>query len=71
MNHVILIFAHLGQSIPELENLNLSTLCRKHMQNLKYAPRVADVTANETEQQQEESKQEVDGLVNLQPILGH
>ncbi|KAE8421358.1 hypothetical protein BDV36DRAFT_292285 [Aspergillus pseudocaelatus] len=62
------IFAHLDQSTPELENLNLSTLCGNHMQNFQYAPRVAHVGSNETEQQQDEGKEEVDGLVNLQPI---
>ncbi|KAE8140820.1 hypothetical protein BDV38DRAFT_279793 [Aspergillus pseudotamarii] len=62
------IVPHLDQSMPELENLNLSTLCGKHLQNFEYAPSVAPVGSNTTEQQQEEAKLEVDGLVNLQLV---
>ncbi|KAB8211894.1 hypothetical protein BDV34DRAFT_184428 [Aspergillus parasiticus] len=61
------IFSHLDQSMSRLENLSLSNLSGKHMQNMNYAPRTAHQHPNETAQE-EQGGQEVDGLVNLQPI---
>jgi hypothetical protein len=62
------IFSHLDQSMPRLENLSLSNLYGKHMQNPKHALRVAHLDSNDREQEEEEGEQEVDGMVNLQPI---
>ncbi|PIG82869.1 hypothetical protein AARAC_003153 [Aspergillus arachidicola] len=61
------IFSHLDQSMSRLENLSLSNLSGKHMQNMNYAPRTAHQHPNETAQEEQDG-QEVDGLVNLQPI---
>ncbi|KAB8076119.1 hypothetical protein BDV29DRAFT_170807 [Aspergillus leporis] len=62
------IFSHLDQSMPRLENLSLSNLYGKHMQNPKHASRVAHLDSNDEEEEEEEDEQEVDGMVNLQPI---
>lgn len=62
------IFSHLEQSMPRLENLSFSNLYGKHMQDPRHAPRVAHPGSNDEEQKEEGGQQEVDGMVNLQPI---
>ncbi|PLB53589.1 hypothetical protein P170DRAFT_451648 [Aspergillus steynii IBT 23096] len=58
------IFYHLCQSMPRLDSLSLSNLNGKHMQNPKHASR----GMNDQTQEEEDEEQEVDGIVNLQPI---
>lgn len=58
------IFSHLEQSMPRLENVNFSGLYGKHMQDLKHAKaKYRLLWDNEPE-----GPQEVDGMVNLDPI---
>jgi hypothetical protein len=61
------VFSHLEQEMLRLENLSLSNLYGKHTQDLNYLRRVADPNSND-EQEEEGGEQEVDGMVNLQPI---
>ena len=68
------IFSHLETSMPRLENLSLSNLFGKHMQDSRHAIRDPWPHLNNEEQEQDEEtedekgEQEVDGMVNLQPI---
>ncbi|KAL5366365.1 hypothetical protein BJX96DRAFT_169866 [Aspergillus floccosus] len=51
-----------------LENLSLSNLRGKHMQNTKYSWQRTHSHSNDEEPEGEEEEQEVDELVNLHPI---
>ncbi|EHA25768.1 hypothetical protein ASPNIDRAFT_43818 [Aspergillus niger ATCC 1015] len=62
------IFAHLETSMPELQNLNLSNLYGKHMQNLKYVQGRGRNTNDNSEENAEDDWQEGDGMVVLRPI---
>ncbi|RAK98466.1 uncharacterized protein BO80DRAFT_495496 [Aspergillus ibericus CBS 121593] len=65
------IFSYLEQSMPKLENLDLSDLFGKHMQNHKYAQRRMTGYFNSDdniEQEAEDDEEEGNGLVVLLPI---
>ncbi|KAI2813148.1 hypothetical protein CBS115989_9725 [Aspergillus niger] len=63
------IFAHLETSMPELQNLNLSNLYGKHMQNLKYVQGRGRNTNDNSEENAEDDWQEGDGTRHLTGAL--
>ncbi|RDH35963.1 hypothetical protein BDQ94DRAFT_185971 [Aspergillus welwitschiae] len=62
------IFAHLEESMPELQSLDLSNLWGKHMQNMKYVQAHVSDSNDNIREEAEDDWQEGDGMVILRPI---
>ncbi|GKZ99092.1 hypothetical protein AnigIFM60653_003294 [Aspergillus niger] len=62
------IFAHLEESMPELQSLDLSNLWGKHMQNMKYVQAHVRDSNDNIREEAEDDWQEGDGMVILRPI---
>ncbi|PYI04610.1 hypothetical protein BO78DRAFT_462451 [Aspergillus sclerotiicarbonarius CBS 121057] len=64
------IFAYVEQSMPRLENLTLSNLRGKHMQNRRYAQQGMNshLDSDDEQDNEQDDEQEGDGMVVLLPI---